>query len=110
MTWLTVKELEMFCFVITIQPFSHSWFIIGYVTKVTGLVPQLEQELLTHLKHISSPPFVGGGVAQCLVLCVVLGRSLFVLGAIVLTILPFTATDHPFGIYKPISYLQISSL
>jgi hypothetical protein len=52
----------------------------------------------------------GGGVcAQCLVLCVVLGRSLFVLLAIVLAVLPFTASDHPFGIYKPISYLQISS-
>jgi len=58
------------------------------------------------------PPIFGGGeglCAQCLVLCVVLGRSLFVLLAIVLAVLPFTASDHPFDIYKPISYLQISS-
>ena len=50
-----------------------------------------------------TPIFFWGGeglYAQCLVLCVVLDRSLFVLLAIVLAVLPFTASDHPFGIYK----------
>ena len=67
-------------------------------------VPLVEQELLTLLEHLSSPPvFSGVHVTQSLFLCVMFCRSLFVLFflAIVLSVLlRFTDSDCLFGIFK----------
>jgi hypothetical protein len=61
----------------------------------------VEQELLTLPDHLSSPPvFSGVRVARSVVFCVVFCRSLFVLLAIVLSVLRFTDSDYPFGIFK----------
>jgi hypothetical protein len=65
-------------------------------------VSLMEQELLTLPENLSSPPvFRGVRVTQSLALCVMFCRSLFVLLAIVLSILlRFTDSDYPFGIFK----------
>ena len=55
----------------TSRYFSHSRLIAGFVTRLTRQVPLVEQELLTLLDHMSSPPvFSGVRVARSLVLCV----------------------------------------
>ena len=52
-------------------------------------------------EHPSSPPvFSGIRVAKYFVFCAVFCRSLFVLLAIVLSVLWFTASDYSFGIFK----------
>jgi hypothetical protein len=80
--------------------FPHSWFITGFVNRVTWRVSLVEQELLT----MSSPSdFSGVRVARPLVLSVVFCRSLFVifLLAIVLSVLlRFTDSTCPFGIFQ----------
>ena len=38
----------------------HSWLITGFVTWLTRRVPLVEQELLTHPEHLSSPPVFSG--------------------------------------------------
>jgi hypothetical protein len=66
-------------------------------------MPPVEQELPTLPDHPSSPPvFSRVRVARSLVFCVVFCRSLFVLFifAIVLSVLRFTDSDYPFGIFK----------
>ena len=51
--------------------FPHSWLITGFVTRLTQWVPLVEQELLTLLEHLSSPPvFSGVHVTRSSVLCV----------------------------------------
>jgi hypothetical protein len=40
----------------TSRSFPHSWPITGFVTRLTRWVPPVEQELLTLLEHLSSPP------------------------------------------------------
>ena len=40
--------------------FPHSWLITGFVTRLTQQVPLVEQELLTLLEHLSSPPVFSG--------------------------------------------------
>ena len=58
----------------------------------------------TFPKHLNSlPMFSGVRVTRFLVLCVMLCRSLFVLFllAIVLSVLRFTDSDYPFGIFTP---------
>ena len=60
--------------------FSHSWFIIGFVTRVIRLVALVQQELLTHQEHLSSPSVSSGiRVTRSLILCAMFCRSLFVL-------------------------------
>ena len=57
----------------------------------------MDQELLSLLEHLSSPPvFTGVHVPPALALCVVFCRSLFVLFAldIVLSVLLFTDSDY----------------
>jgi len=50
---------------------THSWLVIGFITRWTGRVPLVEQELLILPKRMSSPPvFNGVRVARSLVLCV----------------------------------------
>ena len=63
--------------------------------------------LLTLPEHMSSPPIFGEvRVAQLVVFCVVLSRSLFVLLYVLLlaimlsVLLQFTASDYPFGIFN----------
>ena len=66
-------------------------------------VSLVEQELLTLMEHMSSPPvFSGVRVDWSLVLCLMFCRSFFVLFllAIVLSVRWFTDLDNPFGIYK----------
>jgi hypothetical protein len=76
---------------------------------LTRRVPHVEWELLTLPSLLSSPPppplFNGVRVARPLVFCVMFCRSLFVLFFIflattVLSVLRFTASDYPFGIFK----------
>ena len=83
-----------------------SVLLISYsvlLLQPTGrLVPDVEQELLTLLDHMISPPVVSGvRVARSLVF-EMFCRSLFVLCllAIVLSVLHFKVSDYPFGIFK----------
>ena len=69
--------------------------------------PLVEQELLTLPEHLSSPPvFSGVRVTRSLVFCVVFCRSLCVcpvvlfLSVIGLSVLRFTDSVYPFGIFK----------
>ena len=55
----------------TSRSFPHSWLITGFVTRLTRRVPLVEQELLTHPEHLSSPQvFRVVRVTRSLVLCV----------------------------------------
>ena len=66
-------------FIITILSFPHSWFILGFVTRVTRRVALVEQELFTLPEYLSSPAVISRGhVAQSLVFSVVFCRSLCV--------------------------------
>jgi hypothetical protein len=59
--------------------FPHVWLITEFVTRVAWRVPLMEQKLLTLLDHLSSPlVFSRARVAQSLVFCVALCRSLSV--------------------------------
>jgi len=60
-------------------------------------VPHVEQELLTLPEDLSSPSLLSGiYVTLSLDFCVVFCRSLFVLLAIVLSVLRFTASGYQF--------------
>ena len=71
----------------------------------------MEQELLTPLKNLSSPPvYYGVHVALSLVFCIVFCRSLFVLFllAIVLSaLLWLMVSGYPFGIFKHFFLLKL---
>ena len=55
----------------TCRSFSHSWIIIGFVSRLTRRVSLVDQELLTFPEHLSSPPVLSGvRVTRSLVLCV----------------------------------------
>jgi hypothetical protein len=73
----------------------------------------VEQELLTLMKHMNSPPvFSGVRVDWSLVLFVVFCRSLFVLFllTIVLSVLlRFTDSDHHFGVFKLFLEVRLGS-
>ena len=63
----------------------------------------MEQELITLLKLLSSPPdFSVGRVTRSLALCVcfVCRFLSFILLVIVLSVLQFTTSGYPFGIFK----------
>ena len=63
----------------TSRSFPHSWFIIGFVTRLTRQVLLVEQELLTLLEHLSSPSdFSGVLVTRSCFMCMFC-RSLFIL-------------------------------
>ena len=80
MTWLTVKiwnicvtnDHEYVPLVVnTSRSFPRSWFITGFVTRLTRRMSLVEQELLTLSEHLSSPPvFSVVRVTRSLVLCV----------------------------------------
>ena len=98
------KKIELYLF--TYTGFQHNFHIRWCSCRltVTLWVSHVEQELLTFLEHLTSPlVFSGVCVAWYLVFCVMFCRSLFVLLsflAIVLSVLQFTASDCPFGIFK----------
>ena len=111
MTWLT--ELWNICVtndhgyappvVDTSLSFTHSWLVTGFVTRLAQRVAVVEQVLLAHPEHLSSPPvFSGIRVAWSFVFCVMFCRSLFVLFHLVvaLSLLWFTASDYSFGIFN----------
>jgi hypothetical protein len=82
---------------------QHSWLITGFVTRLTRWVSLEEQELLTLPEQLSSPPvFSGVRVTRSLVLCVCfVDRFLyFYFGHNVLSVLRYTDSDYPFGIFK----------
>ena len=89
----------------TSRSFPHSRLITVFVTRLTRRVPLVEQELLTLPEHLSSPTvFTGVRVTRSLVLyiCFVdrcLSFCTFFL-AIVLSVLRYTDSDCPFGIFK----------
>jgi hypothetical protein len=88
MSWLTFMNIRVtndngyVTFVVyTSRSFPHSWLITGFVTRLTGRVPLVKQELLILPEHLSSPPvFSGVRVTRSVDLCVCfVDRSLFVL-------------------------------
>ena len=81
-------------------PGPHSWLITGFVTRETRWMSLAEQELPTPPEHLSSPPVSGVSVTRSLVFCVMFCISLFVLLVVVLSVLLFTDSDCPFGIFK----------
>jgi hypothetical protein len=89
----------------TSWPFTHSWFITGFVTRWTRPVSLVEQELPTLPEHLSSPPvFSGVCVTWSLVLrvCFVdhcLSFCNFSFGHW-LSVLRYTNSDYPIGIFK----------
>jgi hypothetical protein len=79
MTWLTAMEylrhkwprICSTCRKHFFRSFPRSWLIIGFVTRLTRRVPQVELELLTLPEHIGSlPVFSGVRVTRSLVLYV----------------------------------------
>ena len=51
---------------------DHSWLVTKFVTRVTRCVSLVEQELLTHQEHLSSPTVISEvHIARSLVFCVV---------------------------------------
>jgi hypothetical protein len=78
MTWLTLWNICVTndhgyvpLVVNTSQSFLRSWLITGFVTRLTPQVSLVEQELLTLLEHLSSPPVLSGvRVTRSLVLYV----------------------------------------
>ena len=79
------------------EPWGKFWKIRTSEFRVTRQVPLVEQELLTLPEHLSSAPVCNGvHVSRSLVLCIIFCRSLFVLLAIVLSVLlRFTDSDYP---------------
>jgi hypothetical protein len=94
------------CYAFTKLSFPHSWLITGFVTRLTGRVSLVEQELLTLPEHLSSPPvFSGVRVTRSLVLCVCFGdRCLsfctFYFGHCVV------CSSSIYGFWLPLWYLQ----
>ena len=65
--------------VIMIRSCPHSWLITRFVTRITRLIPHVEQELLTLPEHLkSSSVFSWVHITRSLVFCVVVYIALFV--------------------------------
>ena len=96
----------------TSRSFPHSWFITGFVTRLTRRVSLVEQELLTLPEHLSSPlVFSGLRVTQSLVLCVCFVDLffpfvLFLLASVLSVLLWHTDSNYPFGIFWPVCCLS----
>ena len=131
--WTNLTVMEYLChndhryvpLVVSIsRSFPHSWLFTGFVTRLTRLVPLLEQELLTLPEHLNSPPvFSSIRVTQSLVLYVYfVDRCLysffwplcclfFCLLAIVLSVLLsfghcVVCSSSIYGFWLPLWYLQ----
>ena len=123
--YITIVKLDCcqirYIYINTSRPFPYSWFIIECVARVKQRVPRVEQELFTFGEPQFTPRFSGACVTRSLVLlCSVLQIAvcLFVLFhlAIVLSVLRFTDSEYPFGIFKlfyfllPVYYFSSASL
>ena len=112
---LLVYFFVLFCFVFVKGPricsVCHSYnpvlisafttFHRIYTKIVSQQVTLVEQGLLTLLEHLRLLlVFSGVHVAQYLAFCVMFYRSLFVFLAIVLSVLRFTASDYPIGVFN----------
>ena len=76
------------------------------VYRLTRRMPLVEQELPTLPEHISSlPVFSGVRVTQSVVLCFVDRCFVLFRLAIVLSVLRFTDSDHPFDIFNLFLYI-----
>ena len=85
--------------------FLHSRLIIGFVTTLTRRVQLVELDLQILLKHLNSPQsLVGFVLLELLLYMYVLSTLLFLLYifllAIVLSVLRYSDTDCPFGIFN----------
>ena len=101
-SWQNYSDFTSIC---TSRSFPNSWFITGFVTRITQRMPLVEQELFTLSEYLSSlPVFSWVRVTRSLVLCVCfVDRCLSFFSfflAIVLSVLRFTDSDYPFGIFK----------
>ena len=110
-TWLTVSVTEYLChkwpwICSTCHKhlswsFPPSWLITGFVTRLTQRMPLVGPELLTIPEHLSSHPVSCYSIFS--VICMFC-RSLFVLLYFffwpLLSVLRFTDSDYPFGIFK----------
>ena len=81
-----------------------SRLITGFETRLTWRVPLVEQELLTLLEHLSSPPvFSGVHVTPSLVLCV------YFVDRLSFSFWPLHCVVYPssiYGFWLPLWYLQ----
>jgi hypothetical protein len=96
----------------TSRSIPHSWIITWFLSRLTQRVSLVEQELLTFPEHLSSPSVLNDvRVTRSLVWCVCfvdrrLSFCLFSFGHL-LSVLRFTDSDYPYGIFK--LDLQLSS-
>ena len=75
----------------------------GFVTRLTRRVQLEDQKLPTLPEHMTSPPVSSGvRVTRFLIFVYVCPFVLFIL-AIVLSVLRFTDSDYPFGIFQTFS-------
>jgi hypothetical protein len=91
--------------VLTILFYPHSWLIYNRVfnkSNTTGVTCGWGSPYPSGAPEFT-PAFSGVRVTRSLVFCVVFCRSLFVLFllTIVLSVLRITASDYPFGVFKP---------
>jgi hypothetical protein len=90
----------------TSRSFPRSRLITGFVARLTRRLPLVEQELITLLKHPSSPPvFSGVRLTRSLVLyvCFVdrcLSFCTFFWAIVLSVFLRYTDSDCSFGIFK----------
>jgi hypothetical protein len=88
----------------TSRSFPNSWLITGFVTRVTRLVSLVQQDCpLFRSTWVHHRLLVAGSVVSRVMFC----RLLFVVcsvvlchWAIVLSVLRYTASGYPFGIFK----------
>ena len=75
--WVTNDHGYVPFVVYTSRSFPHSWLITGFITRPTGQVSLVEQELFTLPEHLSSlPNFSGVRVTRSLVLYVKTTRTI----------------------------------
>ena len=108
---LSISDIKFYCdngsvplVVSTSRSFPRSKLIIGFVTRLTRRVPQVEQDMRTLTENVSSSPvFSVVLVTRSLVLRVTFCRSLpflFLLVIVLSVLLRFANYDYPFDIFK----------
>jgi len=94
----------------TSRSFHRSWFITGFVTRLTRRFPLVDQELLTRPEHLRSPPGFSSYFSIFSFMCMFY-RSLFVLlylffVIVLFVFLRFMDSDYLFGIFKLVLHIQ----
>ena len=110
MEYLTNDHGYVLLVVNTSRSFPNSWLITGFVTRSTRRVPLVEQELLTHPEHMSSPSVCCGVrvtrslvlyecfVDRCLSFCTFFFWPLYCLFSdIRILITPFVSSNSSFN-------------